>query len=145
MFYVYEDTLKRHNVSPLEYTMWMSPVYPPFRKHKRYLHKLEENRWVVWHVQKRGKTRDCGLLHESNWMLWSPALIFPRENWKNEFTVNTPLGTLGTAHQTGCTMSEMFLQWLKHFSSFVKHSQEDKSFSLSANTRAINMWMCFIL
>jgi hypothetical protein len=53
-----------------------------------------------------------------------PALIFPRKNWKNELNDDAPLGTLGI--ETGWMTGEVFLKWLKHFSLFVKPSQEDK-------------------
>jgi hypothetical protein len=49
-----------------------------------------------------------------------PALTFPRKNWKNELIYNAPAGKLGIAHETGWMTGEVFLQWLKHFSSFAK-------------------------
>jgi hypothetical protein len=55
-----------------------------------------------------------------------PALICPRENWKNDLNHNAPLGTLGIAHEICWMTGEVFLQWLKHFSSFVKPSEENK-------------------
>jgi hypothetical protein len=54
------------------------------------------------------------------------ALIFPCKNLKNELIDDTPLGTFGIAHETHWMAGHVLLQWLKHFSLFVKPSQEDK-------------------
>jgi hypothetical protein len=54
------------------------------------------------------------------------ALIFQHKNRKNELTDDAPLGTLGTAHESSWMTSEVYLQWLKHFSLLVKPSQEDR-------------------
>ncbi|KAJ8868092.1 hypothetical protein PR048_031901 [Dryococelus australis] len=48
-----------------------------------------------------------------------PALIFPH---------NAPHETLGIAHESGWMTGENFLTWLKHLSSFVKPTQENKIF-----------------
>lgn len=55
-----------------------------------------------------------------------PALTFPLKNWKNELIYNAAAGKLGIPHETGWMTGEVFLQWLKHFSSFAKHSQEER-------------------
>jgi hypothetical protein len=80
---------------PLECTIWMGPVYPPLRKHTRYLHKVEKKqvRLLI--------SRDTGL-HVTMVCYMNPteyhvpsALIFPCKNRKNELTGNTPLETSG--------------------------------------------------
>jgi hypothetical protein len=54
------------------------------------------------------------------------ALIFPCKNLKNELINDALLGTFGIAHETDWMDGHVLLQWLKHFSLFVKPSQEDK-------------------
>jgi hypothetical protein len=108
--------------------MWMSPVYPLFRKRKiyEYLCKLEGNRWVIWQVQKGDYTP----LRSAAWIQQDVSFrqlsFFHAEIGKNELTDDASLGTLGISHETGWMTGEAFLQWLKHFSLLVKPSQEDK-------------------
>jgi hypothetical protein len=46
-FYVPEDSLKRHNISPTRIYKEDESSLSTVQEHKRYLHKLERNRWAI--------------------------------------------------------------------------------------------------
>jgi hypothetical protein len=46
-----------------------------------------------------------------------PCMIFPRKNMKNELVDEAPTGTLGLAQESGWMNTEVFVKWLKTFSS----------------------------
>ncbi|PNF34161.1 hypothetical protein B7P43_G18194 [Cryptotermes secundus] len=54
-----------------------------------------------------------------------PAMIFARKRMKPELFTDAPEGTLPMISDTGFINTELFVEWLKHFSSFVKPMKED--------------------
>ncbi|PNF19310.1 hypothetical protein B7P43_G07304 [Cryptotermes secundus] len=54
-----------------------------------------------------------------------PAMIFARKWMKPELFTDAPEGTLPMISDTGFINTELFVEWLKHFTSFVKPTKED--------------------
>lgn len=55
-----------------------------------------------------------------------PMIIFKRKKWSDDLKVGAPSGSLVTISETGYINSELFLQWLKHFCSYILCSKEKK-------------------
>ncbi|XP_018308683.1 uncharacterized protein [Mycetomoellerius zeteki] len=53
-----------------------------------------------------------------------PALIFPRKRYKPEFCNRAPPNTLGMVSDSGFTNSELFVTWLKHFTTYAMASRD---------------------
>ena len=69
---VYKDILMEHNISPTRiHNVDVSNSFV-VQKHKRYLHKLEENRC-------RQGTSGCGLPRESIRTLYTHSFYFPMQ------------------------------------------------------------------
>jgi hypothetical protein len=54
-----------------------------------------------------------------------PAMICARKRMKPELFADAPEGTLPMISDTGFISTKLFIEWLKHFSSFVKPTKED--------------------
>ncbi|XP_072171817.1 uncharacterized protein [Diadema setosum] len=55
-----------------------------------------------------------------------PMLIFPRKNYTEALMNGCPPGSTGKASESGWINSELFVDWLKHFISFVGATPENK-------------------
>ena len=53
-------------------------------------------------------------------------MIFPRVNFKNHMQKGAPPGTMGTAHISGWSIANIFVQFLKHFIHRVKCTVDQK-------------------
>ena len=62
-----------------------------------------------------------------------PVLIFPRVNFKTHMLHGAPPESLGVAHPSGWSNSEIFLQFLDHFTKHVKPSTENRVLLLLDN------------
>jgi hypothetical protein len=111
--------------------MWLSPVYPPFRKKTKDIFTNGKKTCGSFDKCREGTAHTYSLLREYSWTSCSPASIFLRKGWKNELNDNAPPGTLGIAHETGWMTGEFFFLSFSFpvteaFLSFVKSSQEHK-------------------
>jgi hypothetical protein len=66
-------------------------IHPSYRKHKRYLHRLEEKKVALLTSAGRGihMTVVCRMNPYRHCI--PPAFIVPSKNWKNELIENAPL------------------------------------------------------
>lgn len=55
-----------------------------------------------------------------------PVMVFPRKNFKNYMTKNTPAGTLGLATPSGWMNSEIFPEVIQHF---IKHTNSTPEYN----------------
>ena len=55
-----------------------------------------------------------------------PMFVFPRVHYKYHFIKKAPTGTIGRAHLSGWTTSEIFPEFLKHFVFHVRSTCEKK-------------------
>lgn len=125
-FEVYQETVESHNISPTRiFNMDESALSTVHKPPKVYAEVGKKQVGAITSAE-RGMhvTMVCCMSTTGQYV--PPTLIFPRKNWKKELTDNAPLGTLGLAHETGYMTGEVFLTWLKHFSSHVKPSLDDK-------------------
>ena len=124
-FSVYEEVLQREGISPCNIynvdesslTTVQTPVKVFAQTGKKQVGSLTSAERGV-HV-----TAVC-CMGPSGFV--PPMLIYPRKNWKKKLTDGAPLGTIGVAQETGWMTGEIFVQWLKHFYSFVKPSLQNK-------------------
>jgi hypothetical protein len=127
-FNVYEDIQKKYNISPtacITCSMDVSNLYT-VQKTQKILAQTGRKQVGLW-------TRAGSVINVIVVCCWNPyghyfppALNFPLKNWKNELIYYAPVRKLRIAHETGWITGEVFLQWLKHFSSFAKYSQEER-------------------
>jgi len=54
-----------------------------------------------------------------------PMFVFPRKKFKSYMLKNAPVGSLGTANQSGWMTTELFVEYLDHFIKYAKCSQEE--------------------
>lgn len=54
-----------------------------------------------------------------------PVMIFPRQRVKPELTAKAPYGTLQLCSDSGFINSELFIDWLKHFTKHVQPTKEN--------------------
>lgn len=62
-----------------------------------------------------------------------PMIIFPRVHFKPNMLKGAPPGTLGSAHVTGWSTAEKFIEFMNHFIHHVKPSPEEKVLLLMDN------------
>ncbi|XP_046684926.1 MFS-type transporter clz9-like [Homalodisca vitripennis] len=55
-----------------------------------------------------------------------PMIIFKRKRWNDDLKVGAPSGSLVTISDTGYINSELFLEWLRHFTSHINVSKNKK-------------------
>lgn len=62
-----------------------------------------------------------------------PVMVFPRKNFKNYMTKNTPAGTLGLAAPSGWMNSEIFPEVIQHFIKHTNSTPENPSILIMDN------------
>lgn len=74
---------------------------------------------------ERGQLVTVELCFSASGQYIPPLLIFPRQRMKAELMDGAPPGAISACHKSGWMQSEIFVQWLKHFISHVRPTNED--------------------
>lgn len=74
---------------------------------------------------ERGQTVTATLCFSATGHYVPPLLILPRVRMKPELLDGAPPGTVAVCHPSGWMQTDIFLQWMKHFTKHVKPSKDD--------------------
>lgn len=123
-FDLLEKCVKDHNITGNTIFNVDETGFSTVQKHMQKVIALKGKKQVGGITSgERGTNTTAVCAASASGIFVPPMIIFKRKKWLEDLRFGAPIGSLVTISDTGYINSELFVQWLKHFTSFVNCSK----------------------